>query len=111
MFKDILYQRDSMRPLASNKESAEFDEELDSEVVIIHAQDDLIEKNLGLDETMIVACSSLVAFEDGVLFSAVPTKSIVSFERSKFVRVHGPGMIYVETSREQKHGLTQIFKA
>ena len=37
MFKDILYQRDSMRPLASSKESAGFDEELDSEIIIIHA--------------------------------------------------------------------------
>ena len=66
-----------MRPLASNKESAEFDEELDSEVVIIHAQEDLIEKNLGQDETIVVAKSSLVAFEDGVSFTTVPSKSIV----------------------------------
>lgn len=70
-----------MRPLASNKKSAEFDEELDSEVVLLHAEDDLIEKNLGLDESIIVANSSLIAFEDGVTFSEVPTKSILSFER------------------------------
>ena len=37
MFNDILYQEDPMRPLASSKESGEFDEELDSEIVIIHA--------------------------------------------------------------------------
>ena len=47
MFKDILYQEDPMRPLASNKENAEFDEDLDSEILFIHAQEGLIEKNLG----------------------------------------------------------------
>ena len=74
MFKDILYQEDPMRPLASNKENAEFDEDLDSEVLFIHAQEGLIEKNLGQDETMVLANSSLVAFEDGVTFAQVTGK-------------------------------------
>ena len=74
MFKDILYQEDPMRPLASCKEDGEFDEELDSEIVIIHAQDDLIEKSLGIDESFILAKSSLVAFEDGVSFTQVTGK-------------------------------------
>jgi len=107
MFKEILYQRDPMRPLASNKKSAQFDEELDSEIVIIHAQEDLIEKNLGADESIVVAMSSLVAFEDGVSFT--DAAKIVALEAKKFVRVHGPGTIYIETSRSQQHGLMQIF--
>ena len=111
MFKDILYQTDPMRPLASSKENAEFDEELDSEIVFIHAQEDLIEKTLGLDETMVLAKAGLVAFEDGVTFSAVTGAQIPPGEAKNFVRVTGPGLIYIETSREQHHGLGQLFKA
>ena len=77
MFKDILYQTDPMRPLASSKENGEFDEELDSEIVIIHAQDDLIEKNLGDEESIILAKTSLVAFEDGVSFTSVTGKQVL----------------------------------
>ena len=66
-----------MRPLASSKESAEFDEQLDSEIVILHAQEDLIEKNLGQDETLLLAKSCLVAFEDGVSFTTVPKDRIL----------------------------------
>ena len=76
-----------MRPLGSNKEGARFDEELDSEIVILHAQDDLIEKSLGIDESIIVATTSLIAFEDGIQFTEVPIKSMASSDRSKFVRV------------------------
>ena len=68
------------------------------------------EKILGIDESIVVATSSLIAFEDGIAFTEVPMRSILSHDRSKFVRVHGPGMIYIETSREQSHGLAQIFK-
>ena len=100
MFKDILYQRDSMRPLASSKESAGFDENLDSEIIIIHAQEDLIEKNLGQDESILVAKSSLVAFEDGVSFSEVGSKQIMGGDAKSFVRAQGPGIVYIETSRE-----------
>ena len=71
MFKELLYQPDPMRPLASSKESAKFDEELDSEIVIIHAEEDVIEKSLGQDEVMLVAKSCLVAFEEGVSFTEV----------------------------------------
>lgn len=89
-----------MRPLASNKQAAEFDEELDSEILIIHAQDDLIEKCLGVDESLIVAKSSIVAFEDGISFSEVSSEHILPGERKHFVKAYGPGILYIETSRE-----------
>ena len=112
MFKDILYQTDPMRPLASEKETAEFDEELDSEIVILHAQEDVIEKTLGAEETMLVAKTSLLGFEDGVAFSEVSGHQYSGFDRlSSYVKVRGPGMIYIETVKDQQLGFDQLFKA
>lgn len=65
----------------------------------------MIEKTLGTDETFYLAKSSLVAFEDGVSFEPVTDKQVVSEEAKNFVKVTGPGLLYIETSRQQEHGL------
>ena len=49
---------------------------------------------------MMLAKSSLVAFEDGVSFSQVTGKQIVPGDARNFVKISGPGLIYFETSRE-----------
>ena len=109
MFEDILFQNDMMRPLAPTKEKCVDSEDLDSEILIIHGQQDLIEKSLGEDEAMVVARDCLIAFEDGVTFQPVCKKQL-SVGQSEFVRVTGPGTIYIETTREESHGYKQIFK-
>lgn len=60
---------------------------------------------------MIVAKSCLLAFEDGVTFAEVNGEQILPGEKKNFVLVKGPGIIYIESSREQKHGLGQLFVA
>ena len=52
---------------------------------------------------MVVARDCLIAFEDGVTFSPLCKKQL-SVGTSDFVRVTGPGTIYIETTREESHG-------
>lgn len=69
MFEEVLYQHDSMRPLVPQMvESQTVDGTaiFCSELLFIHAQEDLIEKSLGVDEQIMVMRDCLVAFEDGV---------------------------------------------
>jgi len=79
MFEDILYQGDFVRPLAPVMQEVHFIGDktvLPAELLFIHAQEDLIEKMLGSDETMTVYKDCLVAFEDTVSIIEVD-KSIV----------------------------------
>ena len=72
-FLDILFQRDKMRPFASTNGSMpyQFNKDLDSEFLFIHAFEDLIEKALGEQEAIMVSKKSLVAFEETVSIEKV----------------------------------------
>jgi len=77
--------------------------------LFIHAQEDLIEKSLGDTEQITVAKDCLVAFEDSVQICEAE-KAVVQVQTSKFVKIKGPGTIYIETTKEKTHNFAEILK-
>ena len=112
MFEEVLYQHDSIRPLVPHKieiETVEGKPILCSELLFIHAQEDLIEKSLGVDEQIMVMKDCLVAFEDGVQITEADPL-IFQVQTNLFVKLKGPGTIYIETTREKTHTFIETFK-
>lgn len=112
MFEEVLYQHDSIRPLVPQQieiQTIEGKPMLCSELLFIHAQEDLIEKSLGVDEQIMVMKDCLVAFEDGVQISEADPL-IVQVQTKLFIKIKGPGTIYIETTRERTHSLIETFK-
>lgn len=72
----------------------------DTELIFIHSHDALIEKRLGDNETIVISKDALVAFTE-----RVKIQEQKSFG-SGFLKVQGPGLLYLETSREQAVSLT-----
>jgi len=72
------------------------------ELLFIHSHDDLIEKTLGEGECIIVTKDAIIGFTDKVSFhdAGVSLSKAVGF-----VRVKGPGILYIETSRNIDNGL------
>lgn len=111
MFEDILYQDDLVRPLAPQEEEVlQVGDRtlLRAEVLFIHACEDLVEKALGHQESIVVYKQCIVAFEDSVSFEEVDPK-VVFIDAKSQVKVKGPGIVYIETTREPKNSLIQSF--
>ena len=106
IFGDILYQRDLVRPLAPKL--AQDKEAVSAELLFIHAQEDLVEKQLGADEAICVAKGCLVAFEDTISFAEVDG-AVVLVDAKNQVKIKGPGIAYIETTREGTHHLMETF--
>lgn len=76
------------------------------ELLFIHSHDDLIEKTLGEGECIIVIKDAIIGFTDKVSFhDAGVTVSAFKTGNVGFLRVKGPGIIYIETSRNIDNGL------
>ena len=90
MFEDFL-QSDAMIPLDKSYT------EDGTELIFLHAHDQLIEKRLGENETIIVNRGALVVFSEEITIEPDKTKD--------FFKIKGPGLILIETSRDQDSGL------
>ena len=74
------------------------------ELLFIHSHDDLIEKTLGEGESILVIKDAIIGFTDKVSFHDVGAMATKANGKG-FVRVKGPGILYVETSRNTDNGL------
>ena len=74
----------------------------DSEMLFIHAHDSLVEKTLGEEEVIVVNKASLACFS-GTL--QIQTDRALGKE---FLRIKGPGHLYIETSRDQVMSLAGV---
>ena len=65
----------------------------DSEMLFIHSHDDLIEKVIGEEEAIFVQKTNIVAFTDKIQFEP---------QLAEIIKVKGPGILYIETSRDER---------
>lgn len=72
------------------------------ELLFIHSHDDLIEKTLGEGESINVIKDAIIGFTDKVSFLQIDATGT---NIKGFVRVKGPGILYIETSRNTDNGL------
>ena len=70
-----------------------------AEMLFVHSIDDLIEKTLGDHEIMIICKKSIIGFTDKVSFHETGKKNVCGYTESGYVRVKGPGIVYIETYR------------
>ena len=76
----------------------------DQEMLWIHSHEDLIEKTLGSEEGINVSKESIIAFTQEVSFEQCTWSN-------DFVRIKGPGRIYMETCRgQQENGFQTNFE-
>mmetsp|Transcript_33192 Transcript_33192/g.23932 ORF Transcript_33192/g.23932 Transcript_33192/m.23932 type:complete len:119 (-) Transcript_33192:26-382(-) len=110
-------QQNPVRPLADQSKKEKSNEtsleQVDAqELVFIHGIEDFIEKQLGIDESIIIKKSSLVAFTDCVKISYTCGRKVgPMLSSSSFIQVTGPGCLYLETSQEEDCGFMENFKA
>jgi uncharacterized protein (AIM24 family) len=74
----------------------------EKEVLFIHSNENLILKQLGKGEKIIVAKHSIIAFSFKISFSAVEQ---TWWSPSEYVNVKGPGKLYIESCKAGYQGL------
>jgi len=73
----------------------------------MHAQGDLVEKCLGKGEHINVAKNNLVAFTDDL--KILEPSPDFALPKSEYVRIEGPGSIYIETCIDKPSTWHQTF--